>query len=127
MKTQINQLTNTSNTAGSARTRSSSVPVFENQTQPQTLALVGAETGATEMKNEKMTFWQMIKAGFAWAFGGALGWRFGNFVANQLGLVFRWITVGVGSYGLLYFVHAMNPHDAAAVQKPQVQQHKAVK
>jgi hypothetical protein len=121
--TNANQSSNQTNkTAGAARTRSSSVPVSENQTQDP--ALAGAEQeGEHEMKTENTSgVWQMIKTGFAFAFGGSIGWRFGNFVADQFGKLWRVVVLASAGWGSTYCVAQQvpdAPHHAPAAQHQQ--------
>lgn len=55
---------------------------------------------------QKKTFWQTLKTAFAWGlgggFGGAIGWRFGNFIADQIGKLFRLLVAGLMAVSVTY-------------------------
>lgn len=73
--------------------------------------------------------WETIKKnfarGFGLSFGGALGWRLGNFVADMFGRLWKWFLiscVGVAAgIGIPEYAHNQFEQQQAA----QAQQHKS--
>lgn len=77
------------------------------------------------MINGKMTFWQMIKAGFALAFGGRLGWMLGGFIGGLFTRLFKFVWLGLAGFG--FAVGAQYLPDYKPTKNPSAahaQQHK---
>lgn len=48
--------------------------------------------------------WEDIKKGFAYSFGGIIGWRLGNAVFNLFGRVWKLIAAGVAAWFISFNV-----------------------
>ena len=77
------------------------------------------------MENNKKTMWQMIKAGFAFALGGSIGWRLGNFIADLFGKAARMAMVGLTGFG--FAVGMQHVPDYQPTEKAKVEQVRHVK
>lgn len=47
-----------------------------------------------------MSFWDSMKQGFGFSFGGTLGWHLGNWVASLIRRAWKLIAVGVFASGI---------------------------
>jgi hypothetical protein len=66
-----------------------------------------------------MSFWQSIKQGFGYGFGGTLGWHLANLVAYLLRKL--WTVVGIAALGGVMSWYAnSNPAPQPVKEKPAV-------
>lgn len=56
-----------------------------------------------------MSFWDSMKQGFGFSFGGTLGWHLGNWVASLIRRAWKLIAVGAFASGVGVWTTTPNP------------------